>query len=345
MLNPSPEHINHYLSLDLVICTYNNATLLDRALTAISQQQVPHTVKWTVLVVNNNCTDQTTQIVDKHIKSEKIPYLSIILEPKQGLNYARLCGVNNTRGDWIAFVDDDCLLKEDWIAQAAKFAQLYPECGAFGGKVILDWETPPPAFVLKYGYSFAQQDHGISITQPNCLVGAGLVISRKAILKTHWLHKQFLSDRVGKHLISGGDVEIVLRIKGAGYDIWYNPACKLMHFIPAKRMEQKYLIDINYALGKCQLMSDSMVWSSSYLTWVFESITSTLSSSVDVFKQALKLALGRGNLELIDIAITWAFVRGKWTGIARMLLQMEAQERQALLGCAKLSSTKNLKYH
>jgi hypothetical protein len=83
-----------------------------------------------------------------------------------------------------------------------------------------------------------------------------------------------------------------------------------------------------------------MVWPSSYLTYFFESIFSTLYSSVGALKQALKFALGRGHLEYADIAITWAFVLGKWAGIAQML-RMEVQERQGLLGCAKLSYTKN----
>jgi len=340
MSNSSAKPIDNYISIDLVICTYNNAALLDRALTAISKQQVPDHVKWSVLVVNNNSTDETSQVVDRYIQSQKIPYLSIVSEAKQGLNHARLCGVNNTAGDWIAFVDDDCMLEEDWVAQAAKFAAAHPESGAFGGKVILDWETPPPAFVLKYGYSFAQQDHGMSPTQPNCLVGAGLVVNRKAILDTNWINKQFLSDRVGKKLISGGDVEIVLRIRSAGYDIWYNPACKLMHFIPSKRIDQKYLININYGLGISQLMSDGLVWHSSYLTLLLLSVFSTFRSSVDVFVKALKVALGRGNMEVAEIAIIWAFVQGKWAGIGRML-RMDAQERRALLGSAKLVSSNN----
>jgi glycosyltransferase involved in cell wall biosynthesis len=338
MSNSSPKPIDHCISINLVICTYNNAKLLDRALTAISKQQVPAHVKWTVLVVNNNCTDETSQVVERYIQSQKIPYLSIILEPKQGLNYARLCGVMNTTGDWIAFVDDDCMLQDDWVAQAAKFAAAHPDCGAFGGRVILDWETPPPAFVLKYGYSFAQQDHGMSIMQPNCLVGAGLVINRKAILNTNWIDKQFLSDRVGKKLVSGGDVEIVLRIRSAGYDIWYNPACKLMHFIPSRRTEQKYLVKINYGLGISQLMSDGLVWRSSYLTLLLMSIFSTFRSSIDVFVKALKIAVGRGNMEIAEIAIIWAFVRGKWAGIGQMI-RMDVQERRELLGSAKLVSS------
>jgi glycosyltransferase involved in cell wall biosynthesis len=340
MSNLSWEITHSHVSIDLVICTYNHAALLDRALTAIAQQQVPDDVQWTVLVVNNNCTDETAQVVERHIQSQKIPHLSTIWECQQGLNYARLCGINNTTRDWLAFVDDDCMLKPDWVAQAAKFAATHPECGAFGGKVILDWETPPPAFVLNYGYSFAQQNHGTSITQPNCLVGAGLVINRQAIVATNWINQQFLSDRVGKKLISGGDVEIVLRIRSAGYDIWYNPACELLHFIPTNRTEEQYLININYGLGKCQLISDSMVWENSYSSWFITAINSNLDASLAVIKQFLKFVLKRNNLALIDLAITWAFVRGKWAGLGRML-RMDSQQRRALLGCAKLTSINN----
>jgi glycosyltransferase involved in cell wall biosynthesis len=325
------------LSIDLVICTYNNAALLDRVLTAISNQQVPKNSYWTVLVVNNNCTDETSEVIHKHIQAQKIPHLSMILESQQGLNHARLCGLKNTTGDWIAFVDDDCMLKEDWLAQAAEFALSHPECGAFGGKVILDWETTPPNYILKYGYSFAQQNHGISPTQPDCLVGAGLVVNRKAIIKTNWLDKQFLSDRVGNKLISGGDVEIVLRIRSAGYDIWYNPACQLMHFIPAKRTSQKYLVDINYGLGISQQLSDAIVCDRSYATWLVMAFFATFRSSYDVFIKASKVALKRGYVEVAELPIIWAFVRGQWAGLGR-IIRMKSQQRQALLGSAKLFS-------
>jgi glycosyltransferase involved in cell wall biosynthesis len=223
------------LHISLIICTYNNASLLDRTLTTLSKQQVPPYVKWMCLVVDNNCIDDTLAIVNRHIRSGAIPHLRIVSEPIQGLTPARLCGVKNTTGDWIAFVDDDCLLQEDWIAQAAMFASEHPNCGAFGGQVVLDWERPPPAFVLRYGYSFAEQNHGSVQKKVPFLVGAGLVINRSALLATGWVNKPLLSDRIGKRLVSGGDVEIVLRIRSAGYELWYAPECKLMHFIPSKR--------------------------------------------------------------------------------------------------------------
>ena len=108
--------------MDIVICTYNNAALLDRVLTEISLQKVSKIYNWSVLVVDNNCTDETADIVNKHINSRLIPNLRRIVEQKQGLTHARLCGIKNTTSEWLAFVDDDCLLSEDWIDKAIQFA-------------------------------------------------------------------------------------------------------------------------------------------------------------------------------------------------------------------------------
>lgn len=329
--------MNNYLSIDLVICTYNNAAPLDRVLTAIAKQQVSPQVNWKVLVVDNNCTDETEAVVKKHIQSNKIPDLRRVLEPKQGLTYARLCGVENTNGDWIAFVDDDCLLQEDWVEQAAKFALAHPECGAFGGKVILDWETSPPAFVLKFGYSFAAQEHGIKPKPVSCLVGAGIVVRRSALSGIGWMNQQFMSDRVGKKLISGGDVELALRL-ASKYELWYTPDCKLRHIIPSRRTSTKYLININYGLGTSQLYGDSMLWSGSYTAWFFVSIFDTIQPSIDVLVNTLKVLVRRRSAP--EVAITLSFVLGRWVGIWRMFC-MNVEERRSLLGCAKVVRESN----
>lgn len=326
--------MHNHLSIDLVICTYNNAALLDRALIAISKQQVSPEVEWKVLVVDNNCTDGTSAVLERHAKSGKIPDLGKVSESRQGLTYARLCGVDSTTGDWIAFVDDDCLLEENWVDQVAKFALTHPECGALGGRVILDWETPPPAFVLKYRYSFAAQDHGRISKQVSCLVGAGLVIRRSALLESGWRHQPLLHDRVGTQLISGGDVEIALRIRSTGSELWYNPECQLMHVIPARRTSIKYLVDINYGLGTSQVYGDSMLWPGSYSSWLFVSTFDATRSSVDVLIQGLKAAIRRRSAT--EVAINTSFVLGKWVGIGR-LFWMKTQDRQALLGAAKVA--------
>jgi glycosyltransferase involved in cell wall biosynthesis len=323
-------------SINLIICTYNNAALLDRVLAKIANQKVSPKCSWKVLVVDNNCTDETATVVQKYIQDGTIPDLRIILETLQGLNHARLCGVRNTTGDWIAFIDDDCLLEEDWIEQVAKFALAHPDCGAFGGRVILDWEKQPPAYVLKYGYSFAQQEYGAEAKLMNGLVGAGMTIRRSALQATGWMNNQFMSDRVGKKLISGGDVELALRL-GAKYELWYNPACTLQHIIPARRITTEYLIKINYGLGISQIFGDSMVWPKSYLKWFFASFHDTIRSSGVAALNLVGAFAGRRSIR--DAVIGGSFVCGRWAGIWRMYW-MHPQERKVLVGCAKKAENK-----
>src|SRR5690606_18876290 len=223
------------VTLDVVICTYDNARMLDRALAALARQEAPEAARWSVLVVDNNCTDDTAAVVEAHRAAGAVPGLRRVVEPEQGLTPARLCGVRHTAGDWVAFVDDDCLLREDWVRRAAAFAAAHPACGAFGGRVVLDWEAPPPSFVRRHGYAFAEQDHGEAAREVTYLVGAGLVVRRAALEACGWTRRQYLGDRVGRRLVSGGDVEITLRIHGAGFPLWYHPDCVLRHVIPASR--------------------------------------------------------------------------------------------------------------
>lgn len=213
------------ISVDLIICTYNNAPLLEKTLEAISRQKILSETDWQVLVVNNNCTDETTEVVEKFAKNFPVP-LKIITETKQGLHHARLCGVKNTDGDWITLVDDDCLIAENFVEEIAKFAAEHPDCGAFGAKIILEWETEPPIYAANRKWAFAGRNHGDQPKRREWIAGTGMILRRKALEKSGWIEKQFLEGRIGERLVSRGDVEMGLRI-GRIAEVWYNPACQL----------------------------------------------------------------------------------------------------------------------
>src|SRR5215218_8254875 len=134
------------VSVDVVVCTYDNAASLERVLRALARQRVPDGVDWGVLVVDNNCTDGTGALLERLQAERELP-MRVVRETVQGLTPARLRGVRETRREWIAFVDDDCVVAEDWIAQAAAVARDHPDAGAFGGVVALEWEREPPPYV------------------------------------------------------------------------------------------------------------------------------------------------------------------------------------------------------
>ena len=237
-------------SITVIICTYNNCQLLENTLKTLEKQETSSGIKWSVLVVSNNCNDQTSYITQKYIQNNPILF-RVVEEPTQGLAYARRRGVQETTSELIAFVDDDCLLSCDWVEQAVNFFQQHPEAGAVGSRVQLLWEVEPPSELLQFQGYLSSYDLGDSPQQVNTyLVGAGLVVKRSALLDSGWLDKITLVGRNGKTLTAGDDSEIVLRIRNAGYQLWYNPCMQIEHYIPKKRISIDYLCRLLYGIGK-----------------------------------------------------------------------------------------------
>jgi glycosyltransferase involved in cell wall biosynthesis len=294
--------------LDLVICTYDNARLLDGTLASVRAQKDSSSLH-EVVVVDNNCTDDTRDVVGRHAREAAVP-IRVVAEPEQGLTPARLRGVKSTTAPWIAFVDDDCLLAADWVEHAARFAAEHPECGAFGGQVTLEWEVPPPRFVFEHRYAWAGKQHGDVAHRRPWLAGVGMVVRREALARSGWIDEQFLADRIGRRLVSGGDMEISLRI-AAAHELWYNPACKLRHVIPARRMTREYLERMQIGLGASRHNAEALRWRGSYPTWFLYSVL------------ALPVVAARGIPTL----------RG-WCSAIGALSRMEPAVRRRLVGCA-----------
>ena len=325
--------------LEVVICTYNNAAMLDGVLSALACQRQVERARWTCLVVDNNCTDDTPNVVARHVLAGAIPDLRSVREPKQGLTSARLRGVRSTTSQWIAFVDDDCFLQSDWIAQAIAFADSHSCVGAFGGRVALDWEVEPPRYVRAYGYSFAEQDQGKVEHQVTFLAGAGLVVNRLALSASGWIAAPLLADRVGEKLVSGGDVEIVLRIAGIGRELWYVPQCVLNHRIPARRFSPRYLININRNLGISQALAEALVSADPIPSWLFDSIFRVAKQTLGLARVALDVT--RKQKAPGEIFIQASFKLGQLQGIWRVLT-MSPSRRRGLLGRARPGSGRDL---
>ncbi len=317
--------------IDVVICTYNHAALLNRALEALARQRETEEVAWSVVVVDNNCTDETPAVVDAHAATGRVPGLRRVSEPEQGLTPARRRGVRATTAPWIAFVDDDCLLDEGWVAQAAAFVRDHAEIGGMGGRVVLDWETPPPRYVHGYGWALAAQDHGAEPKEVGSLAGAGMVIRREALDACGWVERPLLEDRVGERLVSGGDVELTLRVRSAGYALWYNPACVLRHVVGSGRTARRYLARLIYGLGISQTLADALVWPSGYDGWRDATRRQVRRLLVEATRQIRRAV--RRRRAFTPALFDASFASGRYAGV-RQIERMPKEERDRLIGCA-----------
>src|SRR5688500_7107600 len=137
------------LKITIAIPTYNRADLLQQTLRGISRQQFPRDC-FEVLVIDNNSTDQTRTVVGSFAGVRPAP--RYILEPRQGLDYARNRAIEEARGDILVFGDDDILVEPDWLAQlsAPLLADSERRIGAVGGEVIPVFPDGLPDWVREW---------------------------------------------------------------------------------------------------------------------------------------------------------------------------------------------------
>ena len=243
--------------LEVVICTYNRSADLDRCLGALALQGADFAL-WRVTVIDNNCTDDTPQVVARWAETRLLPGLSRVVETRQGLTPARQRGIGDSRADWVALVDDDCMLAPDWVEEALRFASGNPRAGAFGGRVLPDWGRAPPAHLARNGWLFAEQNLGDEVKEVPSLVGAGVVLNRRALERTGWTAHPILADRTAKGHLSGGDVEISVRLRAAGLKLFYVPTMRIAHRIATERQGLRKSLGLARGLGAGAELVDLM---------------------------------------------------------------------------------------
>ena len=103
---------NKSILLSVVIATFNGADHIERCLDSFTEQSISKD-KFEVIVVDNNSTDNTIQIVSGYVNKHR--NFVLIEEKKQGVSYARNTGISSSSGKYICFIDDDAYADSDWL--------------------------------------------------------------------------------------------------------------------------------------------------------------------------------------------------------------------------------------
>src|ERR1017187_1820515 len=98
--------------ISICICTFNRSQSLRRTLDSLTSQNDIKAGTVEVLIVDNNCTDDTQEMVEAF--RERLP-IRRVTESRQGLAHARNKAVLEFRGDVLLFTDDDIRLGPGWL--------------------------------------------------------------------------------------------------------------------------------------------------------------------------------------------------------------------------------------
>ena len=93
--------------ISVVIPTHNRCDLLSRAIRSVLCQTIQD---FEIIVVSDGSTDGTDALMQKFEEQDmRIHYISYM--PSRNGNYARNMGIKATRGEFVAFLDDD----DEWL--------------------------------------------------------------------------------------------------------------------------------------------------------------------------------------------------------------------------------------
>lgn len=225
------------LSLSIVICTYNRPDLIAQVLSTLAEQDAPAQA-YEALVIDNASPGDIAAAVRPF--AGRIPGLRCIREEQVGLSHARNRGYREARGEYVAYVDDDCKLPPEWVSTALLvIREVRPVM--FGGPAGAFYMTPRPVwFRDAYGSVDFGTDRGPLIGRS--LSGMNMVIRKDALEDVGGFDPEL--GMTGMTMAYGEETALQDRLRERfGPDaIHIEPGLRVDHLVRPEKMNVRWII-------------------------------------------------------------------------------------------------------
>ncbi|WP_144940559.1 glycosyltransferase family 2 protein [Paenibacillus sp. 32O-W] len=227
------------MDLSIIILNYNTRELTLKALRSVYASRTGY--QFEVILIDNASSDSSVEKI-----REEFPQVQLI-ENQENVGFAKANnqGMRIATGRYILLLNSDTIVQTDTLEIMVRFMDEHPDVGASGCKVILPdgsldkacrrgFPTPSASFYYAFGISklfphvprFNQYQLGYLNPDEeypvDCLVGAFMLVRRKAIDEVGLLDEQFF--------MYGEDVDWCYRIKQAGWTNYYYPKTHIIHY-------------------------------------------------------------------------------------------------------------------
>jgi glycosyltransferase involved in cell wall biosynthesis len=241
------------MKITVILCTYNRCQSLAKALDSVGASQLPNSVDWEVLVVDNNSTDQTREVVESFCRRQpgRFRYL---LEPIQGLSQARNAGIREARGEILVFVDDDVVVDATWLQNLTAALHNVEWAGA-GGRILLAQTFLPPRWLAldgpyaMGGMLYSGFDLGDEPGQLDRAPHGTNMAYRKEMFAKYGGFRTDLG-RCADSTLSNEDTEFGRRLLAAGERLRYEPSAVVHHPMHENRVRKEYLLAWWFDFGR-----------------------------------------------------------------------------------------------
>ncbi len=195
--------------ISVVVCTHNGERTLPECLGELRSLRYPD---FETIVVCDGSHDRSAVIAREH-------GAEVIETAHRGLSYARNQGIARSRGEIVAFLDDDAYPDPDWLHYIAASLRDERYCGTGGpnippedGRLVADSVAVAPGGPIHVLISDREAEH---------LPGCNMAFRRSDLLEIGGFDERFRT--------AGDDVDLCWRLQKAGKKLGFSPGAVVMH--------------------------------------------------------------------------------------------------------------------
>lgn len=239
--------------ITVALCTHNHADRLNRTLADLARLKSPAS-PWEFLIIDNASTDATSALLASDDWRPANMVVRIVREVKLGLSNARNRALEEARGEYVLFMDDDETPDPSWLIEYEQAMRQY-QPDALGGRIEVFFEDgAQPGWLQNELLGFlGKLDHGEArwLTERATPIFGGNFAFHRSVFERIGNFDARLG-RQGTANIGGEDTEIYRRLLEHGCRVRWVPSAIINHRIQTPKLRRGYFLDLHFRQGRME---------------------------------------------------------------------------------------------
>lgn len=245
--------MNHKISV--IIRTYKREKLLKELIEKIlNKGDGPEEI----IVVDNDINGSAENVVESFANDYPVKYF---IQPEISASKTANLGIEKSKGEIVAFIDDDAIPEKNWIREIRKVFK-NEKIHIVGGKVKLKTDKTLPAWI----------DYKLKSFLGEIDLGGKFRKMRKNEFPVlmNFAAKKEVFEKVGKFSeklgyqknkpFAGEETAFCISARKKGYEIYYNPDIVVYHRVNPERVKRKYFLKKKFWEGRALFVMNRMFY-------------------------------------------------------------------------------------
>jgi succinoglycan biosynthesis protein ExoM len=232
------------------ICTYKRPQFLQRLLSKLADQDTGGLFTYSIVVADNDHLESAQKVVSDFASSCAVS-IKYCVEQRQSIALTRNKAIENSTGDFIAFIDDDEFPVKRWLLTLFETCNKYNVDGVLGS-VKPHFEVQPPPWVIKARlYDRPSYPTGMVINWRNGRTGNALLKKKILTVEDQPFRPEF---------VTGEDQDFFRRMIEKGHVFVWCGEALAYEIEPPSRWKRKFILRRALLRGRISIVHPGFGW-------------------------------------------------------------------------------------